>query len=216
MYYQQLLFWTFVLVAIIGGGRYSFDYWLTRRSARTAAGSHPRHAVVVAASALTLFLLQPAAAQPAYPLPTITLTDWQPLLHADWHGTLTYRDYRNQQLVALATQLDATQTAPQELLLRYTYREPDGRTVAGTDHLRVLADGTRIEWDGLLMHLHHKQLLPDHTLQLVLVGEGQDDNRPATIRRTVLLTAQRYSVRKEVRFAKDTTFLLRHEYQLQC
>ncbi|MBC6609969.1 DoxX family protein [Hymenobacter sp. BT507] len=215
MYYQQLLFWAFVLIAAIGGGRYSFDYWLARRSARTAAGSHPRQAVIAAASVLVVFFTQPAAAQFARPLSTITSADWQPLLHADWHGTLTYRDYRSQQLVTLATQLHATQTAPQDLRLQYSYREPDGRTVAGTDHLRILADGTRMEWDGLLMQLHHKQQLPGHTLQLVLVGEGQDDNRPATIRHTVLLADQRYSVRKEVRFASDTTFLLRHEYQLQ-
>lgn len=29
MYYQQLLFWSFVLVSVVGGGRYSLDYWLS-------------------------------------------------------------------------------------------------------------------------------------------------------------------------------------------
>ncbi|SMC00502.1 DoxX family protein [Hymenobacter roseosalivarius DSM 11622] len=29
MYYQQLLFWCFVLVTVVGGGRYSLDYALT-------------------------------------------------------------------------------------------------------------------------------------------------------------------------------------------
>lgn len=32
MYYQQLIFWSFVLIALMGGGRFSMDNWLTNRS----------------------------------------------------------------------------------------------------------------------------------------------------------------------------------------
>ncbi|GAB2780366.1 putative membrane protein YphA (DoxX/SURF4 family) [Hymenobacter luteus] len=32
MYYQQLLFWAFVLVTGVGGGRYSADYWIWKRA----------------------------------------------------------------------------------------------------------------------------------------------------------------------------------------
>ena len=31
MYYQQLIFWSFVLIAAAGGGRFSLDHWLVRR-----------------------------------------------------------------------------------------------------------------------------------------------------------------------------------------
>ncbi|RPD48387.1 hypothetical protein DNI29_07105 [Hymenobacter sediminis] len=34
MYYQQLLFWAFVLVTGVGGGRYSIDYQIWKRTAR--------------------------------------------------------------------------------------------------------------------------------------------------------------------------------------
>ncbi|WP_400191359.1 DoxX family protein [Hymenobacter sp. B81] len=37
MYYQQLLFWAFVVVTAVGPGRYSIDYWLTRRSKAATA-----------------------------------------------------------------------------------------------------------------------------------------------------------------------------------
>ncbi|UYZ60659.1 DoxX family protein [Hymenobacter latericus] len=33
MYYQQLLFWAFVVITAVGPGRYSLDYWLLRRRA---------------------------------------------------------------------------------------------------------------------------------------------------------------------------------------
>ena len=154
------------------------------------------------------------AQRPPAPV-VVTVADLQTLLQPNWQGTLTYRDYQNQQLVTLATQLSAVKSTPQELTLNYVYQEPSGATVKGTDHLRLQADGTEIEWDGLLMQVQRKQQLPRHTLQLVLVGEGQDDNRPASIRRTVLLGARHYSVRKQVRFPGDTTWLLRNEYQFR-
>ncbi|GAA4380128.1 DoxX family protein [Hymenobacter koreensis] len=60
MYFQQLLFWGFALVTVLGGGRYSLDYWLTRRAvnaANTASkelriASDKRPAVVAAALGL--------------------------------------------------------------------------------------------------------------------------------------------------------------------
>lgn len=213
MYYQQLLFWAFVLVAVLGGGRYSLDYWLGQLWLGITAGYKKK--VVPVTALLALWVTPVAIAQRASVPSTITATDLRPLLGAEWQGSLTYRDYGNQQLVTLPTQLRVTQATPQELTLRYDYREPNGNVVQGTDRLRLQANGTQLEWDGLLMQVQRKQQLPAHTLQLELLGEGQDNNRPATIRRTVLLAARRYSVRKEVRFAGDTTFLLRHEYQFQ-
>ncbi|GAA3996359.1 hypothetical protein GCM10022408_03700 [Hymenobacter fastidiosus] len=46
MYYQQLLFWAFLLIVATGGGRYSLDYWLTyrvlrRESTRSAVAAAP-------------------------------------------------------------------------------------------------------------------------------------------------------------------------------
>lgn len=37
MYYQQLLFWAFVLATAVGGGRYSLDSWLMRKPAQPVA-----------------------------------------------------------------------------------------------------------------------------------------------------------------------------------
>jgi len=210
MYYQQLLFWAFVLVTVLGGGRYSLDYWLSQRPA--SAATDDKKKVILAAVCLGMLVTQLAVAQQTTATPLVTATDLRPLLRSEWQGALTYRDYQNQQLVTLPTQLHVSQVTPQELTLSYDYREPNGKVVQGTDHLRLQENGTQLEWDGLLMQVQRKQKLPAHTLRLELLGEGQDNNRSATIRRTVLLAEKRYSVRKEVRFAGDTTFLLRHEY----
>lgn len=36
MYYQQLIFWGFVLIAAVGGGRFSLDNWLVNRQLRSS------------------------------------------------------------------------------------------------------------------------------------------------------------------------------------
>ncbi|WP_324678019.1 DoxX family protein [Hymenobacter sp. GOD-10R] len=212
MYYQQLLFWAFVLLSSLGGGRFSLDNWLGKRRPLVVAGSWKAGALTAVLSCLTLVCAQ---AQRLTEPNAVTRADLQPLLQPGWQGTLTYRDYQNQQLVTLPTQLNVVGSTPQELTLNYTYLEPSGKTVKGIDHLRVQGAGSQLSWDGLVMQVQSKQQLPQRTLRLVLVGEEQDDNRPATIRRTVLLAERQYSVRKEVRFQGDTTFLLRNEYQFQ-
>jgi uncharacterized membrane protein YphA (DoxX/SURF4 family) len=212
MYYQQLLFWAFVLATALGGGRYSLDFWLTQRR-RTLA---TRPALPLAAAVAVALLLGTSAA-PAQPVPaaapTVSPADFRFLLGYDWLGTLTYRDYQSNQPVTLRTRLNGMQAGPQELVLDYQYQEPEGGLVKGFDRLRFRPDGRGIEWDGLAMQLTGRQPLPGGGLQLTLVGEGSDDNRPATIRRTVQLAARRCLVRKDVRFAPDTTFRRRHEYQ---
>ena len=188
------------------------------RRAASFGPSSQLHVPAMKSLLTTTFAFLMLGNRPVQPTATpalITVADLQPLLRSDWQGTLTYRDYQNQRLVTLATQLSAVATSAQDLTLNYVYREPNGATVKGADRLRLQADSAQIEWDGLLMHVQQKQQLPQQTLRLVLLGEGQDNSRPATIRRTVLLAARHYSVRKEVRFQHDTAFLMRNEYRFQ-
>ncbi len=44
MYYQQLIFWSFVLISAAGSGKFSIDYWLTHRKRGLAA---PKSVVAV-------------------------------------------------------------------------------------------------------------------------------------------------------------------------
>lgn len=213
MYYQQLLFWAFVLATALGGGRYSLDYGLTRRQTRAAA--QPANALPAVAATAALWLLSAgvALAQAGPAAPTVRAADFRPLLRYDWLGTLTYRDYQTSRPVALRTRLNGMQAGPQELVLDYQYQEPEGGLVKGFDRLQLSADGRTVNWDDVPMRLLRRASTPDGRLHLLLEGEGQDDNRPATIRRAVTIGPTQCRIRKTVRFAPDTTFLLRHEYQ---
>ena len=207
MYYQQLLFWGFALLAATGPGRYSLDYWLT----------HRRPAVVPAAAGrlagtASLVLLISVAAQAQEQAPRLRLSELRGLTQQWEQGSLTYRDYRTSNEVMLRTSLTVLQASPDRIVLNFLYTEPNGQQVKGADTLQVGADGRRVVWDGLPMQLASKTRLPDGSLRLVLNGSGTDDNRSCRIRRTVLLGPRLLSVVKEVRPDDAPAFFVRNTY----
>ncbi|RYU82458.1 DoxX family protein [Hymenobacter persicinus] len=203
MYYQQLLFWSFGLVAVLGSGRYSLDHWLSQKRL-------PRVPRVALAGALLLALLTaPVAAQaPA----TVAMRELAGLARP-WQGSLTYLDYQTKRPVTLPTVLNGMQSAPRELVLDFIYQEPEGGQVKGYDKLQLSADGRRIIWDGTPMQVISRQREADRTLVLVLEGPGQDDNRACLIRRTLRLGTRQLSVVKEVKYADSAAFLTRNTYR---
>ena len=132
----------------------------------------------------------------------------------DWHGTLTYLDYGTGKSVRLNTAMRGQMPRADQLVLTFDYEEPNKSHVFGADTLAIGPDGTRVRWDGTTFAVIARQMLPARTLRLVLEGPGRDDNRAVTIRKTVLLSAQQFSVRKQVRLVADTAFLQRNYYQL--
>ncbi|WP_051719188.1 DoxX family protein [Hymenobacter sp. IS2118] len=132
---------------------------------------------------------------------------------ADWHGTLTYRNYGTQETVKLNTALRGEMSRPDQLLLRFDYEEPNKTHVFGTDTLYVAPDGTRVRWDNIDYAVRSKVWLPGQVLNVVLEGAGQDGRRAATIRKTIVLSPRQFLVKKEVRYAANTAFLERNHYQ---
>ncbi|MBC6989111.1 DoxX family protein [Hymenobacter sp. BT491] len=211
MYYQQLLFWAFVLVTTVGGGRYSLDNWLQHRSLAPAA-------IKVTAPQIALLALMVigatgnALAQRAGA--TTSVAEFDKLLRNDWTGTLTYLDYRTQKPVTLPTTLSATQTAPRQLTLAFTYRESATRSVQGQDTLVFSADGREITWSSKLRVVAKTTSTPQG-LHLVLEGPGMDDNKPCTIRKTIDLSEQHWSVVKEVKYQDGLQYFVRNLYQFE-
>ena len=211
MYYQQLLFWAFVLVTVVGGGRYSLDYLLQRRSffpsTALAASLKPQ-------AALLLVLLTASAATAQAGQAKVAMQELKAIAQ-QWDGSLTYLDYQTKKPVTLITTLNGMQSKPQELVLDFIYREPEGGQVKGYDKVQLSNDGKRIIWDGTPLEISRKTRLPDATLQLVLEGRGQDDNKACLIKRTVNLNANRFSVLKEVKYDNAAVFVTRNKYEFQ-
>ncbi|WP_157807309.1 DoxX family protein [Hymenobacter chitinivorans] len=207
MYYQQLLFWAFVLAAALGGGRYSLDYWLTR-PARTTPAWRPAATVALLAG---LFLAAATPVQAQNPPEPVTWPQLQ-LLAQPWSGTLTYLDYRSQQSVTLPTKLSGRQSGARQLTLAFTYEEPNGQQVSGADTLELSADGQTVTWDGVALRVRQNTVLPDQSRQLVLEGEGQDNGKSCLIRKTLQLMARQVSVKKEISYGPGYAFITRNTY----
>lgn len=157
-----------------------------------------------------------AAAQPspgAAGGPRVSEADLSAARASDWRGTLTYLDYGTRKSVVLNTVLKGEMNSANHLILKFDYEEPNKTHVFGTDTLAVASDGTHVRWDGTNFSVKARQQLPGQTLRLVLEGAGQDDNRPVTIRKTVLLSPRQLAIRKQVQFATDTAFIQRNSYQ---
>lgn len=84
MYYQQLLFWSFVLIAAAGSGKYAVDNYIMNRKTVPALKSF-----TTATSLLIVFTLASSFAQKP---PTLQTNDLL-LLRGTWKGTLAYKDY---------------------------------------------------------------------------------------------------------------------------
>lgn len=146
------------------------------------------------------------------PAPRLTGAELSDALAA-WSGTLTYRDYRSQKTTVLPTRARGEMTRPDQLLLHFDYEESSTRHVFGTDTLTVAPGGAHLRWDGTDYAIQSKQWLPDQTLRLVLEGEAQDNDRPATIRKILTLGPHQLTVKKEVRPGSEAAFFQRHQYQ---
>ncbi|QNH60888.1 DoxX family protein [Hymenobacter sediminicola] len=213
MYYQQLLFWAFVLVAMVGGGRYSLDYFLIRPQ-----HSHSQGDAGTLKPALLLLLLLllgngDVCAQSA--TPRLTMQELARLAQQWERGSLTYLDYSSRKSVTLPTYLNGMRPRSNELVLDFVYQEPEGKQVEGYDKLILDDTGTKLEWDGVPMVLVEKTPLPNQTLRLKFEGIGQDDQRDCLIRRTLLLGPQQILVVKEVKYVGSSTFLVRNTYRFQ-
>lgn len=161
MYYQQLLFWAFVLAAVVGGGRYSLDYWWLRgsnspRFLARLVGNAPAQVVTM----LLVVLAGSVAAQAQTVANKVTMPELQAIVQ-QWDGALTYLDYKTQKRVTLPTTLNGMQSKPREFVLDFVYQEPEGGQVKGYDKVQLAADGLSLIWDGVPMRLVRKTRLPE-------------------------------------------------------
>ncbi|WP_022823548.1 DoxX family protein [Hymenobacter norwichensis] len=211
MYYQQLLFWAFVLITVVGGGRYSLDYWWLRSSSSRFLSRLAGSALAQAVTALLVVLASSVVAQAQMAPPKVTMPELQAIVQ-QWNGTLTYVDYKTQKRVTLPTTLNGMQSKPRELVLDYIYQEPEGSQVKGYDKVQLATDGLSLIWDGVPLRLVRKTRLPEQGLALVLEGRGVDDNKSCLIRKTVLMKKKQLTILKEVKYDGSKDFIIRNEY----
>ncbi len=139
---------------------------------------------------------------------------YQPLV-GSWAGVLEYLDYGDDRtLVQLPTHLVSKPTGDGAgILFAFSYQEPDGRVVTSTERLIPSSDGI---YFGELWQIE-EQVHDGKTgdLRLVLSRQGEDNNKQATIRGTVVMEGDDLTITQEVRYLGSTEWLRRHQYRLE-
>jgi uncharacterized membrane protein YphA (DoxX/SURF4 family) len=202
MYYQQLLFWGFVLIAVSGAGKYSVDNFIMKRKTSKSTITQ----VAKAATVVLLLLSHSSFAQNSI---TVSVKDFQTVI-GSWQGSLTYLDYTTNKPYTMPANVDIEQLGRSN---RFTFSNsfPKEPNANWTDTFTISTDGSRINDEKLIS----KQLLADGNLQLITEQEGLDgnDQKPALFKHTYTIGRDVFIKRKDVLFNGTTNWINRHEYK---
>jgi uncharacterized membrane protein YphA (DoxX/SURF4 family) len=207
MYYQQLLFWGFVLIAVSGAGRFSIDHWIMSRKSPAVAVKQ------FASVAAIAFLVFSTTAFTQKQEPQLSVSDLH-LLRGTWNGTLTYRDYTSGKEetipVTIYGWLKGDESNSRTWRLKFEYNnEPHANNemdyTIGKDG-RTLNGATIIE----------KKKTADGNLEVVTETKGKDGNeqKPCIFRTVIRLSYPSLIITKLVKFEGEKEFFQRNQYNV--
>jgi uncharacterized membrane protein YphA (DoxX/SURF4 family) len=202
MYYQQLLFWGFVSIAVSGAGKYSVDNWIMKRSSSKITIKQFAQAAIML---LLLLSLSSFGQQTA----TVSVKDFQPIV-GSWQGSLTYLDYTTNKPYTMPANIDIEQMGRNNKFL-FANSFPKEPNANWTDTITISADGTTINNETV----KSKQTLADGNLQLITEQMSIDGNekKPALLRYTYTIGRDILIKRKDVLFTGTSEWINRHEYK---
>lgn len=201
------------------------SYLMSRAPKRTRAPFVPRPVLRLRwpLSAAALLTMLVACAHSSRLTQTAPRDQLYASLIGNWQGTLEYKDYQDStRRVTLPTQLQIV-PAPDEdgLELRYTYDDGPGKIVHSVDHLHFDRAMQQARWGGVKDSTLQRFVVQGRVggangepLRLVLETDGADDDQPARIRETFVVSAGAVHLLKETAI-NGRSMAFRHQYQLR-
>lgn len=207
MYYQQLLFWGFVVIAVGGSGKFGLDNWIMNRKQKINLQPLSASMAVIALLVVSSSFAQPKA-------PSLQTKDLL-LLRGTWKGTLTYKDYTSGTKETIPVVIygwckDKEESTCRTWALKFEY---PGEPNANKEEAYTLAkDGRSFNGATII----EKKKLADGTLRFVTEEKGTDgnDNKTCIIRHVYQLRYGLFSITKRVKFEGESTFFERNEYKV--
>jgi hypothetical protein len=151
-----------------------------------------------------------------------TAAEFHAALAGRWQGTLEYKDYqRPDRRVTLPTIIEATPLTSGGVALHIIYDDGPGKTVVDDDRFVLANDRATLAWSGVQAAEQAVYAVRSFTrnaassaFTLVAERDGMDDDAPATLRETIVLSATSIEILKEVR-PRGGQFGFRHVYRLR-
>ena len=198
MYFQHLLFWSYVLVVFLGGGKYSIDSLIMKRRKIKMAAP-----VKVAAIFLLLFSGLSCRAQN----PIVSINDFT-ALKGKWSGTLTYRDYTSNTEETVKAGIDVRIKSKDIFEWDISYADEPSHN--GKEEYTIRDKGTKINESKVI----ERTVQADGLLKVVIEEKGKDgnDDKPATFHHVFIIGKNTFSLTKLVRFDGEEKFFQRNQY----
>lgn len=198
MYFQQLLFWAYLLIAFGGGGKYSLDKLIMNN--RKIKASEP---VKIAIASVLLCIGLNSQAQ----TPVVGINDFKNL-EGNWQGTLIYQDYSSHTSETIQATGKLKIESDSSFMLSIDYPDEPGK--GEKDKYIIATNGLTIN----NKKIRERTLQPDGTLKIVLEEKGEDgnDNKPATFHQVWMISKNKFTITKMVKFDTETAFFQRHQY----
>jgi hypothetical protein len=135
--------------------------------------------------------------------------------NSPWKGTLTYRNYTDNQSVTipstfLLTRADSSTPDTPAFNFAIGYDEEPHANSASL--LEIRDQGTTIAQGDSIERVQSHQRVGDNII-IVTESTGTDDSKPATIRKVYTIALRSFSIQKLVRFDGTPDFFERHTYR---
>lgn len=157
-------------------------------------------AAVGLAACQTADVAAPAPQGLSVPAPMISPSDFAVILGDGWTGELTYLDYSSGETVAIPATLSVGPINGQSI--GYAFGYPDEPDANSPGVWEISADGQAL--DGKTVTRRSDGV--DGEVVLILEYDGEDDNKPARVTETLVLTADALTFGKTVQFDGGDAF----------
>ena len=130
-----------------------------------------------------------------------------------WEGELTYTDYSDDLSKSTLPCTMNIYWKGNKAKITTGFVEPNGKVLHDVSYLRLVKKGRVVKFNGVKYSVDSFNGA-NGQLQMVLIGAGRDNLRPATIRQTIALDQEKLLLTKEVKYDGESGFFVRNQYTL--
>jgi hypothetical protein len=141
----------------------------------------------------------------------IYLSDFKNLSGQKWIGSLTYLDYSTNKKTLIAANLSVIQSSNDKHVWYFKNEYPREPQANSIDTVRISRDGKMLSEESV----KERKRLDKIIVRIVTEKNYIDNGKEKVFRFTYLISKNKFSIRKEDKGKKDTSFIERNIYEYQ-
>lgn len=131
-------------------------------------------------------------------------------LQGEWDGFMEYTEGDNKAKYSMQARC-TTKYDGKKWSYEVQYDDGSGEIVGGGGDCFVNGDGTKMDYNGIVWDVVNITQSGD-SAKIVMETKGKDNRKKATLRQTLEVTSNNFSITEEVRYENETEFFLRNRH----